>query len=331
MKIKHITYGAILLLTVICLMGNAQARVVNDNEYGFQITIPDNWQTNSFIDGKDKVWAFAAPDNNAAIRIRAFRAPPGLSIDTLISGFETHVLSGGQKLVIKPHTLNGVDGKMAGYKGQFNNIDVGVGCFYTIQKQNAYIVWSMIPVSLFSTRSRETDAIMDTFTLSKVGVNNRTTTKLFQEKWAGYTIEYPVDWVYEKSGSTVVFSGQSGTRAYYSTVSIQNLLSSKVKGGKYQDVNAVINNFLGQLAKTKGFRKSDVTPFIYSKDNKKLIGKQFIGEYSKDGDRFRQWTIVIPRPKKDAFHTWFYTSPMSQYDEFSGIVKTMLNSWTITE
>lgn len=321
-----------MFLTVICITATAQARVINDPEYGFQITTPDNWQTNSFMDGTDKIWAFAAPDNNAAIRVRTFKALPGLSMETLISTFETHILSGGQRLTTKPYTLNGINGRMAGYKGQFNNIDVGVGCFYTIRKPNAYIVWSMIPVSLFNARSGETDAIMNTFTLSKIGTHHRATAKLFQEKWAGYTIEYPDNWTYEKpDGSTVVFSGQSGTKAYYSTVSIQNLLSSKANGGKYQDVDAVINNFLGQLAKAKGFRTSDITPFVYLKGSKKLVGRQFVGEYSKDGESFRQWTIVIPRPQGDAFHTWFYTSPIKQYNEFSGIAKTMLDSWIITK
>lgn len=332
MTARHFVYGSIVFLAVICLTGNAQAGVVSDTEYGFRITIPDNWRTNSFMDGKDKVWAFAAPDQNSAIRIRAFKAPPGLSMETLMSGFETHVLNGGQKLIAKPHALNGINGKMVGYKGRFNNIDVGIGCFYTIHNGNAYIVWSMIPVSLFNTRSGQADAIMNTFTLPKNMAHHRKAAKLFQDKRAGYTIEYPDNWIYEKSGnSTVVFSGQSGTKAYYSTVSIQNLLSNKMKAGKYQDVDAVVDNFLGQLAKAKGSRKSDITNFIYSRGNLKLMGKQFIGEYSKDGERFRQWTIVLPRPNGEAFHTWFYTSPTKQYDEFLVTATTMLNSWIIAE
>lgn len=168
MKMRLISYGTIIFLTLICLAGTASARVINDPEYGFQITIPNNWQTNSFMDGTDKVWAFAAPDNNAAIRIRSFKAPARLTMEALISAFETHILSGGQRLTIAPYTLNGINGKMAGYKGRFNNTDVGVGCFFTIQKKHAYIVWSMIPVSLFNARSGETDAILNTFSLSGI-------------------------------------------------------------------------------------------------------------------------------------------------------------------
>ncbi|MCX5815919.1 MAG: hypothetical protein NTX75_06695 [Proteobacteria bacterium] len=156
-------------------------------------------------------------------------------------------------------------------------------------------------------------------------------TKLFQEQGAGYVIEYPYGWTYVKSGITVVFSGLSGTKAYFSTVSIQNLLSTKAKAGKYQDVDAVIGDFLNQLKTAKEFKRSNIEPFPYSKGSVHLMGKQFVGEYWRDGERFRQWIIVLPRPKGEAFHAWFYTSPITQYDEFLGTAKIMLNSWIIVE
>ncbi|MCX5811673.1 MAG: hypothetical protein NT178_03910 [Proteobacteria bacterium] len=155
--------------------------------------------------------------------------------------------------------------------------------------------------------------------------------KLFQEQGAGYNIEYPYDWTYAKSGTTFVFSGLSGTKAYFSTVSIQNLLSTKAKVGKYQNVDAVVSDLLNQLETAKEFKRSGIEPFPYSKGSMQLIGKHFIVEYIRDGERFRQWIIVLPRPKGEAFHAWFYTSPITQYDEFLGIAKAMLNSWIITE
>lgn len=169
MKNRSVIFLAAFLAAFFCLAGIGQARVVQDSDYGFQITLPDNWKTNSFVDGTDRVWALVAPDKNATVRIRTFKAPSGLTMPLLITAFETHVLQGGQRLMLKPYTLNGIDGQMAGYKAKFDNIDVGVGCFYTIQKQNAYIVWSMIPVALFQARSAETDAILNSFTLYGFG------------------------------------------------------------------------------------------------------------------------------------------------------------------
>lgn len=155
--------------------------------------------------------------------------------------------------------------------------------------------------------------------------------KLFKEKAAGYTTEYPADWVYEVSGtSTFVFSGPSGTRAFYSTVSIQNLLSVKA-GGSYRDVDSVVSDLVRQFQTAGGFKMSGITPFRYSKGGVQLTGKEFVAEYTKSGTKFKQWVIVLPRPGERIFHTWFYTSPMEQYDEFLGTAKAMLNSWTIIE
>jgi hypothetical protein len=169
MKNRCVICLAGVLAAFFCLAGISQARVVQDTEYGFEITVPDNWRTNSFVDGTDRVWALVAPDRNATVRIRAFQAPSGLTMPLLITAFETHVLKDAQRLTLEPYTLNGIAGQMAGYKAKFDNIDVGIGCFYTIQKQKAYIVWSMIPVALFQARSAEADAILNTFTLSGFG------------------------------------------------------------------------------------------------------------------------------------------------------------------
>jgi hypothetical protein len=101
--------------------------------------------------------------------------------------------------------------------------------------------------------------------------------------------------------------------------------------GKYQDVDAVIGDLIGQLSTTKELKRSGIEPFPYSKGNVNLMGKQFVAQYRKDEEMFRQWIVVLPRPKGEVFHTWFYTSPITQYDNFLGIAKTMLNSWSIAE
>jgi hypothetical protein len=229
MKTINIICGAILFLIVICLAGTAGAGVINDAEYGFRITIPDDWQTNSFMDGTDKVWAFAAPDNNAAIRIRTFKRSPGLSMKTLISVFEANIFSGWQKLTMGPYALNGINGKMAGYRGKFNNIDVGVGCFYTIQKRNVYIVWSMIPVSLFNARSGETDAIMNTFTLSGIGAHNKTAA---MDKQA--TVPVRIDKI--TTGDTLSGSyGLASVKDVFSTMTQNIYVVFKYRGNPYPD------------------------------------------------------------------------------------------------
>lgn len=155
--------------------------------------------------------------------------------------------------------------------------------------------------------------------------------KLFQENTAGYTLEYPADWVYEKPDkATFVFSGKSGTRAYYSTVSFQNLNSDK-SGGKYHDLDAVVSDLISQFQTAARFKMSGISPFVYSKAGMRLTGKEFVVEYITDGTSFKQWVIVLPTPGGKLFRTWFYTSPADQYDEFLNIAKAILNSWTIIQ
>lgn len=155
--------------------------------------------------------------------------------------------------------------------------------------------------------------------------------KLFQEKSAGYTLEYPSDWVYESPDKgTFVFSGPSGTKAFYSTVSLQNLLSDK-SGGRYRDVDALVNDLIRQFETAAGFKRSGISPYVYSKGGMRLAGKELVVEYVKDGTRFKQWVIVLPTSSGKILRTWFYTSPAAQYDEFLNTAKAILDSWTITD
>ena len=161
------------------------------------------------------------------------------------------------------------------------------------------------------------------------GVSN---TSLFQEQGFGYVIKYPSDWIYEVSaGKTIIFSGARGTKAYFSTVSIQNLLSTKKEGGKFRDIDAVADDLINQLKTAQDMKMSVIKPFSYSKGRMRLDGKQFTTEYSLQGVRYKQWVIVLPGPKGDIFHTWFYTSPLNQYNNFESISQAMLDSWTIIE
>ena len=157
-------------------------------------------------------------------------------------------------------------------------------------------------------------------------------TKVFQETGYGYSIWYPSDWaLFKQPGQTVVFSGSTGTRAYYSTVSIQNLRSTKLSEGKYKDTDGVIDDLRNQLKNAKEVKMSDVETVQYMKDNLKLTGKQFIAEYSMEAERYRQWIVVFPTPSGEIFLAWFYTSPIDQYNDFLDNAKAMMDSWTIRD
>ena len=153
----------------------------------------------------------------------------------------------------------------------------------------------------------------------------------FDASTLGYMIRYPGDWMYDAPTSyQVVFSGKEGSDAYYATISIQNVLSAR-DGGKYRDPSEVADGVIGQL----NMGASDVTiyddrPFVYSaKDGSTLKGVEMKVEYTREGRKFRQWIVIVPRPAGEAFHIWSYTSPEDRYNGYARTAQLMLDSWEI--
>jgi hypothetical protein len=146
-------------------MVEANSSWVEDSQMKFKIKVPDNYQKNRMTEGTDVVHAFVSPDQNVAVRIRSFPVNANLSVDQIISVFEQNILKGSQRLVKNSYVLNSLKGTLCGYRWRFNNIPVGLGVFYTIQNNTAYVVWSIIPENLFKQRTAESDAIINTFTL----------------------------------------------------------------------------------------------------------------------------------------------------------------------
>ena len=154
--------------------------------------------------------------------------------------------------------------------------------------------------------------------------------KIFQEKGFGYSIQYPADWIYNKQAAHILlFSRKEGIDKYVPIIGIQNLLSTKVKEGKYQNISAVIEDFQNQLKITKHAKVFPAEPFIYSRNDLKLAGQQFLAEYNYDGKNSKQWLIVLPRASGDIFYVFIYSAPIEQYDKYYGAAQAMLDSWII--
>lgn len=154
--------------------------------------------------------------------------------------------------------------------------------------------------------------------------------KIFQEKGFGYSIQYPADWIYSKQAAHILlFSRKDGVDKNVPIIGIQNLLSTKIKGGKYQSIGAVIEDFQNQLKITKQAKVFPAEPFIYNRNDLKLAGQQFLAEYNYKGKNNKQWLIVLPRVGGDIFHVFIYSTPAEQYDKYLGTAKAMLDSWII--
>ncbi|OPX95206.1 MAG: hypothetical protein A4E58_02243 [Syntrophorhabdus sp. PtaB.Bin006] len=154
--------------------------------------------------------------------------------------------------------------------------------------------------------------------------------KVYQEQGAGYSIRYPGDWIhYTQAGHTVVFIGKKEDDSHLPTVTIKNVFSTRMKGGIYNDVDAVIQDFESQLKTTKEPSIYGPMTFLYRKNNLVLEGKQVVAEYVWKGEKYRQWVIIVPRSGGQAFHIWSYTSPAHRYESYRAVAKAMLDSWTI--
>lgn len=155
--------------------------------------------------------------------------------------------------------------------------------------------------------------------------------KRFVDSGAGFSMYYPPDWqVSTPSPFTVVFNGAPGTAAFDATVSIQNVKppNGNAKSGVVQAVLADLKAKLKANAAELSYFGEKAAAYI--KANRRLNGVEFQATYDIDRVRYRQWTLIVPRPTGGIAHIWSFTAPESQFNSFRPTVEAMLKSWTIT-
>lgn len=309
---------------------------VEDAQFKFKINVPNNWQRNSFDDGTDRIHAFVSPDQNLAIRIRAFKVNNKVTLAIIANLFKTNIMGECEQLAYMDETLNGYKGKIGAYKGVYNGTKVGAGAFFTIQNSIAYIVWSLAPLDMFGAKAAVSDAITNTFTIltgSILPAADRTAPQLtntFDDAGLGYSISYPADWNWTKSKPhIVIFSGKKGTPAYYSTVNIQNLAST-LMGGNFNSVDEVIAYFEKQFkAGAQNLQMTTPETFSFQSGSKTITGKAFQMSYTRQNEEFQQLLVIFPRFDQKIFYAWMYTSSTADYEKYYPIALEMLNTWLI--
>lgn len=169
---KSTLRGLSLLITFVFIVSLVQAQWINDAEYGFKIKVPNGWNKDKAQEGTDRVHDFLDPTENIFVEVRAFETGEGFTPDVLAQVFESSGLPGAQRLAYESYTLNGTQGKFAGYKTTINGLEVGVGAFYAVTKDFSYILWSLIPIEVYNQYSAQGDAVLNTFTLIPKKVNH---------------------------------------------------------------------------------------------------------------------------------------------------------------
>ncbi len=156
---------------------------------------------------------------------------------------------------------------------------------------------------------------------------------VFQGQGFGYLIRYPSDWIYQNPSTyTVVFSGRAGTAAYYSTVTLQNLASTEL-GGDYASVDDVVAQFKCELASgSDEIHIYDSVPWTWTQpDGRKLVGKGYTVEFTRQGTQYKAWEVVFPHPNGTVFCTFAYTSSPQEFTTYLPIAQAMFDSWTFLD
>lgn len=161
-KIKTL---AILILVSFSVLSFGQNSWISDEEMKFNILVPDNYQKNQFREGTDKILAVLSPDQNVAVRVRAFPASEQVTVDLIQQIFEQDIISGSSRLTQEDGHLNAIPARAAAYTWRYNNINTVVGTYYIIQNGMGYIVWTIVPQNLLQQCSKEADKILDSFSL----------------------------------------------------------------------------------------------------------------------------------------------------------------------
>ncbi len=161
MKNTILNFSVILMLVLTSVA--VEAQWVVDGEYAFKINVPASWTKEKKQDGSDRIHDFIDPSQNIFVEVRSFKAVDGITVDNLANVFENTVLPGAERLAFEAYNLNNVSGKFGGYKTEINGLEVGIGVFYAVNKDFAYILWSLIPINVYNQYSALSDQVMNTF------------------------------------------------------------------------------------------------------------------------------------------------------------------------
>jgi len=175
---------AMLLCIMIMFVTIASAEWITDSDYKFRINIPSSWSASSYTDGTDKIYDFYSPDENIAIQIRAFEATDGVTAELLAQVYESDYLpKGSYKQSLDDHiTKNGIPGKLGVYNARYNEMDISMSAFYTVQNGYGYVLLVIVPTHMMEEKGPEIAPVTQSFLIDGFGIKS---IKISGEKGSG--------------------------------------------------------------------------------------------------------------------------------------------------
>lgn len=163
----------LLFITVIVLLANMlPAQIFIDSQYGFSILVPEGWRKSSSQRLDVKLFEFKSPNKAIWVQVRAMHTSPTKPIDSLIYFFEKNQIEKPYlRKSLKNHkTKTGIEGKKGVYYITKKEKKTGVSSFFTIQKENSYIVTAYIDTEYITKANKNKwkkmlKEVSDSFTL----------------------------------------------------------------------------------------------------------------------------------------------------------------------
>ncbi len=167
--------NSLVIIVVFCLTGFVFSQNngnVYDPVYKFSLRVPDSWKKTISYDGTDKIYSYYTPDENALVQVRVFEADNRVTTDLLAQVYEISYLPDGTtKVALETSTSqNGIEGKKGLYKFNYNNNEITLVAFYTVQNNIGYVVTAMIPSSMITQKEDEVVAVTHSFKIKGVPV-----------------------------------------------------------------------------------------------------------------------------------------------------------------
>lgn len=221
-----------------------------------------------------------------------------------------------------------IEGNMGAFRLELENVDKSITRLdYDIIKEDG--AWKVLHIMIKSPPARSLtfgESMLDQFNTVPPKLTNS-----FDSKENKFIINYPDKWTHAllKNG-TVILSGKLGTRAYYSTINVQTILSKKT-GGKFRNVKQLVDDIKKQvreMADNAIFLESGPV-VVTEKNGAQAKGEYLIFTYTYNGYIYQQWDVIVSRNDGEVFYVWAYTSPQKQYTKDLPLAELILKTWQI--
>lgn len=158
---------------------------------------------------------------------------------------------------------------------------------------------------------------------------DHTSLKLYQDDTDHYTIQYPGDWSFKRTGKhTTLFEGKPGTQSNFSFIIITVFTGESAKSYKNMEtaLDTLKNQIIKQRPDVKFLNSGDIE---LPTDPKNIHGKSFVCTYTIKGHPVKHMQFLLTREGSDVLYSWIYISLVKQYNNDLPVAKAMYESWKI--